>query len=178
MEIQKRTTQDKAQRSFNGATVKLTEFGDFECPYCADAYRIIKQLEKEFGQQLSYEFKHFPLVQMHPHALMAAEAAEAAREQGKFEEMYDAFFEAQDRLSAGTIAKVARKIGLEFDRFTMDMAEHKYLPKIQNALNEGMAKGVQGTPSFFINDDFHADDWTFESLASAIRAQLGGELLF
>lgn len=176
MEIQKHDSKEKYVKSFRPARVRFTEFGDYECSICAKAHVIIKEIEKEFGDQLEFEFRNFPLVQLHPHALLAAEAAEAARSQGKFEEMHDALLESHDRLSAMTIAKLARKIELNPDRFTLDMAAHVYLRKIERDMSEGFGNGVQGTPTFFINGEILEDDWDFESLTSVLRDQLGENL--
>jgi protein-disulfide isomerase len=156
-------------------TVSLTEYGDYECPHCGRAFPVIKKIQKEFGARLDFNFKNFPLVEMHPHALMAAEAAEAARAQGKFDEMHDALFENQENLSPALIARLAEKIGLDLEKFSQDWSSHKYVPRIQKDLDEGLARGVQGTPAFFINGRFFDEQWTFESLSAALRAELKPE---
>ncbi len=149
--------------------VTLTEFGDYQCPHCRMAYPVIKKLQKEFGDNLKFEFKNFPLVQIHPMALMAAEAAEAARAQGKFDEMHDALFENQDNLGEYSIVTLAKKLHIDMKTFASDLTEHKFLSVIKRDLNEAMKKNVQGTPTFFINDRPFEKEWTYANLSKAIK---------
>lgn len=149
--------------------VTLTEFGDYQCPHCRMAYPIIKKLQKEFGDKLKFEFKNFPLVQIHPMALMAAEAAEAARAQGKFDEMHDALFDNQPGLDEHLIITLAKKLGLDVTTFASDLTEHKFLTVVKCDLDEAMHKSVQGTPTFFINNRPFEKEWTYVNLSKAIK---------
>ena len=91
--------RDHAQGPAN-APVTLVEYGDYQCPHCGRAYPIVKAVQKQMGQRLRFVFRNFPIAEIHPNATDAAEAAEAAGEQGRFWEMHDAIFENQESLSA------------------------------------------------------------------------------
>src|SRR6202044_1590923 len=104
------TTEDHAQGPAN-APVTLVEYGDYECPYCGQAYPIVKELQKLEGKSLRFVFRNFPLAQVHPHAVHAAYAAEAAAKQGKFWEMHDKLYENQQALEDHDVLMYAREIG-------------------------------------------------------------------
>src|SRR5437016_12264226 len=95
------------------ASITLTEYGDYECPYCGEAYPIVKAIQERLGDSLCFAFRNFPLVNAHPHAEHAAEAAEAAAAQGKFWEMHDLLFENQDALEDENLARYAIALGLD-----------------------------------------------------------------
>src|SRR5215213_9322529 len=126
----------------------LTEYGDFECPYCGNAYGEVKQVRERVGDELQFEFRHFPIEGRHPHALMAAEAAEAARAQGRFEEMHDLLFEHQKALERDDLIGYARDLGLDVEQFERDLDEHTHLDKIRADQQAALDAGVAGTPSF------------------------------
>ncbi|MBC7712333.1 MAG: thioredoxin domain-containing protein [Rhizobacter sp.] len=149
--------------------VTLTEFGDYQCPHCRMVYPIVKKLQKEFGEKLHFEFRNFPLVDYHPMALMAAEAAESARAQGKFDEMHDALFDIQPNLGEYTIVTLAKKIGLDMTTFASDLTNHTFIPAIKKDLTEAMTKNVRGTPTFFIDGRPFEQEWTYANLVRAIR---------
>jgi protein-disulfide isomerase len=146
----------------------LIEYGDFECPYCANAYPEIKELRRRMGDALRFEFRHFPLEEMHPHALQAAEAAEAARAQGRFDAMHDLLFENQKALEIDDLAGYAREIGLDVDRFERDLREHVHVDEIHRQRAEGEAAGVNGTPAFFIDGERYDGFYDAEALADAL----------
>ena len=160
--------------------VTLTEFGDYECPHCRMAYPVIKKLQKEFGSRLKFEFKNFPIVEAHPMALMAAEAAEAARAQGKFDEMHDALFENQPNLGEYLIVTLAKKIGLDMKKFSDELTNHTYMPMIKKDLDEAMRKDVAGTPTFFVDGQLFEAEWSYGNLAKAIKGDSSGtkEILY
>ena len=108
------------------APVTLLEYGNFECIHCGSAYPAIKEVKKVLGVNLRFVFRHFPIVQTHPHSLRAAEAAEAAGAQGKFWEMHDQLFAHQPALEDHNLSRYAKHIGLDVERFARDMAENMY----------------------------------------------------
>jgi protein-disulfide isomerase len=143
----------------SNAPVELVEFADFECPYCGKAYYVVKKAQQELGNNLKFIFKNFPLTEMHPYALHAAVAAEAAGAQGKFWEMHDILFENQDSLEDSDILTYAKEIGLDIARFEKDFGMDEYYEKVKNDYNSGIKKGVNGTPTFFINGKKYEGNW-------------------
>ena len=147
----------------------LTEYGDFECPYCGNAYADVKEARQRLGDRVAFEFRHFPIEQKHPHALQAAEAAEAARAQGRFEEMHDLLFENQRALERDDLIGYARAAGVpDLDRFTRELDDHVYVDKIRAEREEGVARGVAGTPTFFVDGQPYEGFYDAESLAGAL----------
>jgi protein-disulfide isomerase len=133
------------------AKVTIVEFSDFECPYCAKAVGEIAALMAAYPKDVKLVFKQFPLDDMHPHALMAAEAALAANDQGKFWEMHDALFANARRLSRETVLALAQSIGLDMMRFSRDMESGRFRKAVEADVTEGNKLGVYGTPSLFID---------------------------
>src|SRR5580704_13959305 len=133
------------------APIALVEYGDYECPFCGEAYPILKAVQKKLGDKLCFAFRNFPLTNMHPHAEHAAEAAEAAGAQGKFWEMHDAIYENQAALEDDDLAKYATGIGLDGRRLLADVQAGANLARIRDDFKSGVRGGVNGTPSFFIN---------------------------
>jgi protein-disulfide isomerase len=155
------------------AGLSLVEFGDYECPFCGQAYPITRRLQKVFGpDRLCFVFRHFPPSSLHPHALAAAEAAEAAAAQGRFWEMHDMLFEHQDAFEPKDLERYATIIGLDVGAFVRDLRSRRFLPEVRSDLRSGAVSGVNGTPTFFINGLRHDAPFDFESLQSAI---LGAE---
>jgi protein-disulfide isomerase len=146
----------------------LIEFGDFECPYCGNAYPDVKEVRRRLGDRLTFEFRHFPIESRHPHAFQAAEAAEAARAQGRFEEMHDLLFENQRQLERDDLAGYARRLGLDVDRFERELDDHVHADKIRADQREALEHGVGGTPTFFVNGEFYEGFYDAESLTDAL----------
>ena len=146
----------------------LVEYGDFECPYCGSAYPEIKELRRRLGDRFAFEFRHFPLEEKHPRALGAAEAAEAARAQGRFWEMHDLLFENQRALEHDDLVGYAEQLGLDVDRFERDLREHVHVGKIHSDRAEGEALGVSGTPAFFVDGERFEGFYDAESLADVL----------
>jgi protein-disulfide isomerase len=144
------------------APVTLVEYGDFECPYCGMAYAVVKSAQRELGKQLRFVFRHFPLAEAHPHARLAAEAAEAAAAQGKFSEMHDLLFEHQDALEAGDIIGYAKSLGLDMAQFARDLKDPKITKRVRDDFRSGVRSGVNGTPTFFINGSRFEGSWANE----------------
>jgi protein-disulfide isomerase len=151
------------------APVTLVEYGDYECPYCGQAYVVVKEIERLVGDRMRFVFRNFPLASVHPHAENAAEAAEAAGAQGKFWEMHDCLFENQQALDDIHLMKYAAKVGLDVSRFRRDMAEHRYAPRVRDDFMSGVRSGVNGTPTFFINGVRHDRSYDLDSLLAAIE---------
>lgn len=136
--------------------VTLIEYGDFQCPACAQYHPLVKALKDEFGEQVAFGFRHFPLSQSHPNARSAARAAEAAGAQGKFWEMHDLLFERQTEWAPkpspqGTFISYANELGLNIDQFETDMDRDDIDDKITSHYQAGIASKVNATPTFFLN---------------------------
>jgi protein-disulfide isomerase len=133
------------------AKLKLVEYADFECPYCAMAYPYVKRAAARFEGAVAEIFRSFPLVELHPHALHAAQAAEAAGLQGKFWEMHDTLFENRRRLGDADLLHYAEELGLDIERFERDFSSPAVIDAIQNNVRQGEEDGVSGTPWFLLN---------------------------
>jgi protein-disulfide isomerase len=151
------------------AIVTLVEYGDYQCPFCGDAYPIIQKLQEHFGDALRFVFRNFPLPRIHAYAQRAAEAAEAAAAQGKFWEMHDYLFEHQDALDAENLVRAASTLGLDKVKFDREVAEHVYAGRVQEDIQSGIDSGVGGTPTIFINGVRHDDEDDFETLKEKIE---------
>jgi protein-disulfide isomerase len=154
----------------------LLEYGDFECPFCGQAHWQLKRLEQAIGDQLLFVFRHFPLTQMHPHAQLAAEAAEAAGAQGRFWEMHDTLFENQDRLEADDLLTYAGELKLDLPRFVEDLQTHRHAPKVRRDFLQGVRSGVNGTPTFFINGQRYNGPHTYEALLATLQGRATPEI--
>ena len=154
------------------AKVTVVEYGDFECPTCGQAYPAIKMLLKHFGNRMRFVFRNFPLREMHPHAELAAEAAEAAGAQHKFWHMHDLLFENQLHLKANNLRQYAAKAQLDLERYDYEMKDHVYLQRVQEDIEGAKASNVQSSPSFFINGIMHDVSFGFEHLQQAIDTEL------
>jgi protein-disulfide isomerase len=157
------------------APLTLLEYGDYECPYCGRAFWQVRDLQMSLGDRLRFVFRNFPLSEIHPNALQAAEAAEAAGTQGHFWEMHETLFEHQDALDFESLLSYAEALGLDLRRFTVDLEEHRFLPKIRKDFLGGARSGVNGTPTFFVNGVRHEGALTMESVLATLRGTNGTE---
>jgi Na+/H+ antiporter NhaA len=157
-------------RGADDAPVTLVEYGDYECPYCGQAEEVVRELLVSFGDDLRYVWRHLPLNDVHPHAQMAAEAAEAAAEQGQFWEMHDKLLAHQDDLTAKDIQRYADELGLDGERFWDDLRRRKYAERVGDDVTSADESGVAGTPSFFINGRRHQGAYDVPTLTAAVRA--------
>jgi protein-disulfide isomerase len=160
-------------RGIPGAPMRLLIYGDYECPYTRRAVISVAQVRDQLGDDLVYAFRNFPLTEIHPHALHAALAAEAADLQDKFWEMHDLLFRHQNALTDDDLVAHAASIGLDGDKFRADFADRKGLPRIQADVESGIGSGVEGTPSIFINGKQHRDGYDSSSLIGALRFAMG-----
>ena len=133
------------------APIALVEYGDYECPYCGEAYPIVKAIQERLGDRLCFAFRNFPLVNSHPHAEHAAETAEAAGTQGRFWEMHDLLYENQDALEDEYLARYAATLGLDAERLIKEVLADTHTARVREDFRSGARLGVNGTPSFFIN---------------------------
>ncbi len=157
------------------APVTLEEFGDFQCPSCGTYYPELKKIETEFGDKLRVIFRESPLVPMHEHALMAAQAAEAAGLQGKFWEMHDKLYENQTQWTPAkdlvpVFADYAKQLGIDPDRFMRDLNGEQVAQRIFQDGKRVHALGLQGTPSFLVNGkEATGDQWKPDGLRQMIK---------
>ncbi len=156
------------------ARVTLIEFSDFECPYCYSAEKQVDIVMAAYPKDVKLIYKQFPL-SMHPHAEMAAEASLAAREQGKFWEMYDVLFKNFRQLSADNIMIWAKQIGLDMDKFKADLVSGKFKTAVQKDIADGEAAGVYGTPAFYINGKQYNGEVTLAALRPILATELKGD---
>jgi protein-disulfide isomerase len=145
----------------------LVEYGDFECPYCGQAYPEVKAVQKKLGSKLCLVFRHFPLKEAHPHAERAAEFAEAAATVGRFWEMHDWLYEHQDDLEEASLVKAARHLGLD-KKLIEATLQGDYAGAVAQSFRGGIRSGVNGTPCFFINGTRHDGPWDAASLLRAL----------
>ncbi len=150
------------------APVTLLEYGDYQCPYCADMHPMIKSIARSMGAQLRFVFRHMPLNDVHPFAQYAAEAAEAAGVQGKFWGMHDAIYEHQPDLGSDLLHQLARALALDLPRFDADLEARRFRPRVKRDFMSGMRSGVAGTPTFFINGKRYEGVLERASLLSAV----------
>jgi protein-disulfide isomerase len=154
------------------AAVTLVEYGDYECPYCGAAHGVVQGIQRRLGQDLAYVFRNFPLVSAHPHALIAAAAAEAAGAQGRFWPMHDRLFEHQHLLDERSLLLHALAVGVpDVERFAGDLKDHRYVPRIRDDLASGARSGVTGTPTFFVNGVRHDGGYDAASLMQALLVE-------
>lgn len=159
------------------APLTVVEFGDYECPFCGRAYAVLKSLQNALGERLCFVFRNFPLTGAHPHAVLAAEAAEAAGAQGYYWPMHDLLYEHQSALDRPDLAGYAAQLGLDLLAFERDMRTHRHLDKLRADLHSGVLSGVNGTPTLFINGYRHDGGWDFDSLWEAMVGAGGAELI-
>lgn len=157
------------------APVTLVEYGDYECPHCGRAYPIVRWLQEQMGTELRFVFRNFPLSESHPHAQQAAEAAEAAGEQGEFWGMHDMLFEHQDSLGEDDLVRYAGELGLDEDDMASALESGRYTHRVRDDFMGGVRSGVNGTPTFFVNGERFDGDWgDAAGFLRQLRATAGG----
>ncbi|WP_076430945.1 DsbA family protein [Haladaptatus litoreus] len=149
------------------AGVTLVEYGDYECPYCEEAHQAVKELRRTMGDRVRFVFRHFPLTQLHPHAQRAAEASEAAAEQGKFWEMHDLLFRQPSEIREAELQDFAAT--LDLTQFNDELAMHTHRNRVREDLISGAQSGVIGTPTFFINGERYDEQWDVTPLRAALE---------
>jgi protein-disulfide isomerase len=151
---------------------QLVEYGDFQCPHCGAAHPITKEIEKHFGDRLSFVFRHFPLSESHPMAFAAAIASEGAANQGKFWEMHDLIYENQRNLSHATLLSMAIDLKIDKGTFKKDIQNQELAKKVETDFESGIVSGVNGTPTFYINGSQHYGTFEYHVLENAINEAL------
>lgn len=154
------------------AKVVLVEYGDFECPNCKQAAPAVEILLERFGGRVAFAFRHYPLQEVHPHALQAAEAAECAGSQDKFWEMYELLFDNQTHLQPEHLQDYAQQLDLDVARFTAELTGHVHLQRIHANIESGKRSAVRGTPGFFVNGTIQDVSFGLGALFAATEAAL------
>lgn len=165
-----------ADHVFGNAQSSLTllEYGDYECPACIQAEPLTRHLTDNFGSQLRFVFRHFPSVEVHPNAELAAEAAEAAAAQGQFWPMHHVLFAQTHHLAMAALTGYAEAVGLDMIRFKAEMADRIYTQRVQEHRRAGQQSGLRATPAFFLNGGLVDVSFGFERLEAAVHAALKG----
>ncbi|SRR6266704_1131440 len=149
----------------------IVEYGDYECPYSRMAYREIVRLEKRLNGGVQFAFRHFPLTEIHPHALVAAAAAEAAALQGRFWEMHEVMYHRQEALEPDDLSRYAAEIGLDVARFDRDRTSMRVLARVRRDVDGGTASGdVLGTPTLYIDGAVYRGGYDLATLLEAVAA--------
>ncbi len=144
-------TKDDPALGNPDASIKIVEFSDFQCPFCREAFPIIKELLKKYSDQVYFIYRDFPIDAIHPQARLAAEAGECAQDQGLFWPLHDKMFANQDKLGLSNILQYAREVGVDMDKFADCLTKERYAKEVEQDLQDGILVGVDGTPTFFVN---------------------------
>jgi protein-disulfide isomerase len=155
-------------RGPESAQVTIVEYGDFECPFCGRAESVLRELLAEHGD-VRYVWRHLPLTDVHPHAQLAAEAAEAAADQGAFWAYHDLLFDHQDELRARDLLAYARQLGLDAGRIEESLRKHAGAARVAEDVDSADLSGVSGTPTFFVNGRRHHGAYDIEGLTAAVK---------
>jgi len=155
------------------APAKLLEYGDYECPFCGEAYPNVIALLDQLGDRIQFAYRHFPIASLHPHAFMAAEAAEAAGAQGQFWAMHDLLFRNQDALELEDLVDYAQAVGLDVHRFEDELVTHRYAERVRRDFRGGIRSGVNGTPTLFMNGVRHNGGYDLGALLAAVAPAAG-----
>lgn len=156
------------------ADVQLVEYGDYQCPFCAEALPGVKETLARFGNRIVFAFRHFPLISQHPNAWRAALAAEAAGVQGRFWEMHEHLLSHQHSLSDEELFNHARALGLDMTAFEPALQDPALAERVREDAISGLRSGVMGTPTFFVNGRRLEGGFRPEELRTAIESGLAG----
>lgn len=154
------------------AKLVLLEYGDYESPSCVEAEPVTRLLIEVFGDRMKFVFRHFPLTEVHPHAELAAEAAEAAAAQDKFWPMHHLLFTHSPHLNSDALERCAEMVGVDMLRFKAEMADRIYTQRVQEHRRSGELIKLRASPSFFLNGDVVDVSFGLEHLELAVRAAL------
>ena len=150
------------------APVTLVEYGDYQCPYCGQAFLVVHDLLRLRGESMRFVFRHFPLTNVHPYAELAAEVAEAAAARGKFWEMHDWLFEHQRNINPRHLMVGVEQLGLPSDEIAREVSGHQLLDRVRRDFVGGVRSGVNGTPTFYVNGVRHDGGYTLDELLEAV----------
>jgi 2-hydroxychromene-2-carboxylate isomerase len=151
------------------APLQLVEYTDFECPSCQAAALVVTRLRKRLGDEMLFVERHFPIIDAHPMAMIAAEAVEAAGAQGRFWQMYQGIYRSRHPPTRDSLHRLAGRLRLDVPRFEKELRERVYAGRIRDDFETGLHSGVNGTPTFFVNGVRHDDEHTFDSLLAALE---------
>jgi protein-disulfide isomerase len=154
------------------AAITLVEYGDYECPYCGEAYVVVKELQRALASDLRMVFRNLPLVNVHPHAELAAEAAEAVGLQGKFWAMHDLLYEHQSELAERSLLGYAKEAGADETKVADALTRGEMRRRVADDLEGGIRSGVNGTPTFFVNGVRYDASWALEPFAEYLQQVL------
>ena len=157
-------------RGTPGSNIVLIEYGDFQCPTCKQAAPVVDMLLERHGGRILFVFRHYPLEQIHPQALLAAQAAESAAAQGRFWEMHQLLFANQQQLHGPDLERYAAQIGLDADSFRADLRTHAHEPRVRADIALGQQAKVRSTPGFFINGRIQDVSFGMQALHDAVLA--------
>jgi protein-disulfide isomerase len=153
-----------------GAPHTLVEYGDFECPYCRAAVPVVAEVRRRMGDDLVFAFRHFPLAEVHPHAIAAALAAEVAGLHGQFWPMHDRLFSGDEpHLLQIDLRRYAEQIGVPPHKVVWPATQFVE-DRVEADFNSGVRSGVRGTPTFFIDGERYRGDTTVKGLLAALHA--------
>jgi protein-disulfide isomerase len=148
----------------------ILEYGDYECPYSRQAYRSIERVEAELDGGVRFAFRHFPLTEIHPHALAASRAAEAAALQDRFWEMHELLFRRQKALEDGDLRRYGSELGLDAGQFDDDRNSEAVLDRVERDFRSGIESGeVRGTPTLFIDGVVHLGGYDVDTLLELVK---------
>ncbi|MEO5564718.1 MAG: DsbA family protein [Chitinophagaceae bacterium] len=159
---------DDHLQAYPESTIELVEYGDYQNPYCVHANSMVKMLQQNFGKNLRFAFRHFPMSTVNDFALPAALAAEAAHRQDKFWEMHDLIFDKQDYLNEYALIEFAMQLRLRLTTFKKDLLDPALAKKVKADFDSGISSGVKDAPTFFINGEKYTGDLDYVSLAEAM----------
>lgn len=154
------------------AAITIVEYGDFQCPYCGQAYPIVKRLQSDFGDSLRLVFRNMPLTNVHPQAELAAETAEAVGLQGKFWPMHDVLFENQRDLSGPAILRYVEDVGADLSQVANALNDGVVQKRVKDDVESGIRSGVNGTPTFFVNGERYDGSWDYDTFHAYLEEML------
>jgi protein-disulfide isomerase len=158
---------DHVRGSLGGSVI--LEYGDYECPFSRQAFREIERVERRLGEKVRFAFRHFPLTEIHPHAISASAAAEAASLQDRFWNMHELLFHRQGALEDGDLRRYAAELGLDKAQFDQARSSASVSERIRRDVESGSATGeVRGTPTLFINGIVHRGGYDAQTLLEAL----------
>ena len=164
---------DDPAKGSEKAPVTIVEFSDYQCPYCSRAEAVVKQILENYKDKVRFVYRDFPLP-MHPQANKASEAAQCARDQGKFWEYHDALYADQSKLAPADLQATAERLGLKADEFKTCLESGKYTAEVNKDIADAQKAGVSSTPSFFVNGIPVTGAREYSAFAEVIDRELAG----
>lgn len=155
------------------APVTLVEYGDYQCSYCGEAYPVVKEILNRYENRIRFVFRNFPIPELHPMAMSAAETAEYAGSQGEFWQAHDALYENQELLGERLYVAIAEQLGLSAEGVESAVGTEEFGARITADINGGIRSGVNGTPAFYVNGSLYNVQGSFADLVTPIEQALG-----